>query len=1550
MSNNQINSAEENNKAENNEDLEKELANPEELLDEIPLEQNSENQQNQNQNLKINKNISPHEEDIKQENLEIDANPSVNLEKNNTLESNLLNIDLEKISFPKESPEITDVKNKLKEAYYEIGRAAANAADKMVLYKQYGDAIKFYKNALFNFENGDAQLLNSSIKIENNEKSKKPTKEALDPILKFKDESITGYAAVINYNLPSSTSIPIRAYQDLHIPLDWFHPQNALHSMTVEEIKERIDATPIISKEIPPFKLKSYSEETSISNKQVSYIRSNLENNSSKIFFSLKQNNIERNFANTTSNQESSSQEPIQQNIISPEKVGELLLQYPRGHEFWQQFPKGHPLHVYSYKSKEDEMKDDEQITLQLRRDVKNLHNQIKETAFNSMEIIEDIDNIVHDAIFNKKVIEIAKLLKEYQKYDPYSYISKERDFLEVNLKKIPVEIKSVVDFIDQLIDKLKKELPMDKKIERENRIAEEIKRFKDAIEEKEREYEQKQNELKSNYEMAVNEEKVNSEKIIHQKEEQLKAQIQSQLLPLINEFNQLSSKKAKTEQIINDITNVASLYIKLSNLKNTINSYKRNLSLYSNIINKNVYLQRKYSSDIKNYSSKLAWINRRISEYDKLTKRYNIQRRFFWWLNTNYRNSLRKLRKYQSMKGSVSKSLRNLKHLSNQASKNIQIYKGKYNKEMSNYNKIRNQKKQIENLFSKELIKLKTKYPTIAKDPKQTIQYKKSLEKILNDLNLKIKEINNKLAELKKNNIEKELIPLYTSRFNKLKALKDKFLEDSRKLDEELAKIKVDLKKEHDANIETIREFYLQFLPPEIETIITNINNLSNTLEDYSELIKNLAIQSLEKIEQIYQIADKWSYKVFCNKIASKKGNKTFANDLKSNFKEKRKKKNFASLFEEKVSSINQNENKNILTTKLEITDDLNELDDIKLDNIPIDFDIESEIKKSEKNIIGAVISPEIASFIGINEFDYKDDSAPLILDIEFQEIEPKTVIDNIFNEIEQSNLNSTTNTISNVFTNSELNHSGSDIYYQKLDDELFEPIAYTLQTKKVGDVFVTTFFPDQTKPINEWPTESQIAELAERGYSPKVFKRLDGEYEVRFIKTKKEIYPKVFIIYEYNISSFLGDYGAGKTIKTFSLLPGESTTISIKTWQTSTETREKAQSILESNSSTAAESFSDALQRETQKSRESTRTVDTYAKVSAEASVSASASYGIGSASATAKYGFEAGVAASAKQTQKETARALSNSVRKHASTQSAKRQSSISEVASTQVTKGQETGVTREIKNINLSRVLNFVFRELNQEYITIIHLSDIKIAFSTGFSADYHEIALYELDSFIEQYFRDGYDLEDDEEIATGLRIPIKEKVKKYIFQYLKYIYDYKDRPFEVIEPIYIPGVEPPIPSGMYRFKNQPFRLYCQEVVEKNPELTDKFADVLKGHIDHGVDGIIVDISRHIMRTDAIIVDVFLGKGVALDDYAIASQIEAIREKQLQNAKIQLGLDIVNMFNMTPEEAKLKAQLYYLVFGNPNMTKVQELLVQELPENKNEKTKKEENISL
>ncbi len=79
---------------------------------------------------------------------------------------------------------------------------------------------------------------------------------------------------------------------------------------------------------------------------------------------------------------------------------------------------------------------------------------------------------------------------------------------------------------------------------------------------------------------------------------------------------------------------------------------------------------------------------------------------------------------------------------------------------------------------------------------------------------------------------------------------------------------------------------------------------------------------------------------------------------------------------------------------------------------------------------------------------------------------------------------------------------------------------------------------------------------------------------------------------------------------------------------------------------------------------------------------------------------------------------AKTVSNALFKHSARASSKRDVEIntsSEQSSTSVSEqGSEQTIERQIENVNVRRTLNLVFRQIVQEYISVLHLTDVKIA--------------------------------------------------------------------------------------------------------------------------------------------------------------------------------------------------------------------------------------------
>jgi hypothetical protein len=94
-------------------------------------------------------------------------------------------------------------------------------------------------------------------------------------------------------------------------------------------------------------------------------------------------------------------------------------------------------------------------------------------------------------------------------------------------------------------------------------------------------------------------------------------------------------------------------------------------------------------------------------------------------------------------------------------------------------------------------------------------------------------------------------------------------------------------------------------------------------------------------------------------------------------------------------------------------------------------------------------------------------------------------------------------------------------------------------------------------------------------------IYKTLRGDYSFNFLpdRPKEADKPHLLLVETYRLSSFLGSYGVGCTIQTFSLLPGEKTKINIKTFRKTSADEKSASSILDSFSKESADDFESLL-----------------------------------------------------------------------------------------------------------------------------------------------------------------------------------------------------------------------------------------------------------------------------------------------------------------------------------------------------------------------------------
>lgn len=410
---------------------------------------------------------------------------------------------------------------------------------------------------------------------------------------------------------------------------------------------------------------------------------------------------------------------------------------------------------------------------------------------------------------------------------------------------------------------------------------------------------------------------------------------------------------------------------------------------------------------------------------------------------------------------------------------------------------------------------------------------------------------------------------------------------------------------------------------------------------------------------------------------------------------------------------------------------------------------------------------------------------------------------------------------------------------------------------------------------------SKEHIANKVAQGYKPVLYKRLSGKQGLKFQAKPVEPDPAIYVVLHMKMASYLGDYGAGQTLNTFSLLPGEKTTITIRNYQRTEETRKAAESVLDSYSESCADDLQTTIEESTQQSESSSETdVDS---MSAEMGVNGGVNLGI------VKLGGDTKGSASSVNTTQDAVGSqvstLNNAVSHHTQTADTQRQIEVNtETTSTSTTETEQT-VTRSLENLNRSRVLNFVFRQLLQEYVTVTWLDSVSFVYSNGYVENRRTGTLASLGHFLRRVLVDE---------ATS------KSVKEQIHTLLCNIPDYTGASVGFIEKVTQElrnCIDPDTP------------VQKQSTVRKRAGLQQ----TVEGRT---FNGIVLDVSRRILRTPSVIVDALLGQGDALDCYNQQLQEAAYVNAQLNNRKVAQALAIVDAISDPVE----KAAQYQRLFGD------------------------------
>lgn len=402
------------------------------------------------------------------------------------------------------------------------------------------------------------------------------------------------------------------------------------------------------------------------------------------------------------------------------------------------------------------------------------------------------------------------------------------------------------------------------------------------------------------------------------------------------------------------------------------------------------------------------------------------------------------------------------------------------------------------------------------------------------------------------------------------------------------------------------------------------------------------------------------------------------------------------------------------------------------------------------------------------------------------------------------------------------------------------------------------------------------EVMRALQAGQRLNVYRSMFGTLSYNYVSAPKESRPRIMLVETYRLSSYLGAYGAGRVIKTLSLFPGEKTRIRVRSYASREAEAKSASSILDSFTQESADEFQNSMQSE--QSRNDTSSESSHYNVQAVAE----ASWGWW------KSKVSGGLRGRTNSSREEFAKNVSNATQRHAAKASAKRDININTSYEVKEQTREETSIEREIQNVNLTSTLNLVFRQMNQEFVTLLHLVDVRVAFFDGTSETRSEVTLPELDSLLESCV-----IQDK-----------RAEVRDLILGELQNVFDYTGTQVVVVEERALNDAGGnPVPGTKYpRFKR---------------DLISEYKDPITG-TNIPAAGVILSVTKSVLRTDGVTVETLLGKGEALDIYAKQLQEVEVKRRQAEADKIvadaarsQLINDLVDQNEA--QKAKILADL-------------------------------------
>jgi hypothetical protein len=410
---------------------------------------------------------------------------------------------------------------------------------------------------------------------------------------------------------------------------------------------------------------------------------------------------------------------------------------------------------------------------------------------------------------------------------------------------------------------------------------------------------------------------------------------------------------------------------------------------------------------------------------------------------------------------------------------------------------------------------------------------------------------------------------------------------------------------------------------------------------------------------------------------------------------------------------------------------------------------------------------------------------------------------------------------------------------------------------------------------------TAPHVVRAVEDGLRPMVTTGFSGDLQIKFLPRPDQPVAGLVVIEYYRVCSYLGDYGAGRTLSTTSLLPGESTTITLATYRDDETTATESSNVLDSFTESAADEVETLVEEQ----------IGTTLGSSTSSSQSSTTGGGVNVGVGVDLFGLVTlGVggthtgsqtdATTVAMTSEINTQAINHALSSHVENSSYSRQVEVNTTTNTTVSTGESTTTVRQIANINHSRVLNIVFRQLLQAYDTVTYLYDVKVLFSNGYPESVRLIELGQLDDVLPQ-------LVSAEHVAA---------VRERILQPYCVVFNYEGRPIPFLE-----KVEREAPCDLTG------RTERIVYIRRRPDLRDEAGTI-------SVPGVIKNVERYVLPTPAVIAEALLGQGEALDCYNQQLQSTTVDAAELQNRKLAQAIGIVGAIEDPQAQADAWARMH------------------------------------